>query len=134
MYEESITFIQLEVLTSSWMRCLFPAPCHIWCKDNTHQIRKKEKKDGKWNIILGFFLSIIKFWNERKLKECIYIYLNPLFSHNITIIKGKIVTDRQQGKKAPKGQEIYIWIRFLHLGFIVHFLESGDKQLHRHIT
>lgn len=39
-------------------------------------------------------------------------------------------TVRQQGKKEKRGQEIYIF----HLGFVVHFLESYDKQLHKDIT
>lgn len=39
-------------------------------------------------------------------------------------------TVRQQGKKEKRGQEIYIF----HFGFVVHFLESYDKQLHKDIT
>lgn len=53
------------------------------------------------------------------------------------MIKGKIVTDGQTDSKERKHRKVRKYISescFLHLGFIVHFLESGDKQLHKHIT
>lgn len=107
MHEENVTFIQLKY----WLPVLWDGSFlhHVTydVKTTPSRLGRKRENDVKWDIIL-----------------C-------LSEHHK---KWERVTDRQtvrqQGKKEKRGQEIYIF----HFGFVVHFLESYDKQLHKDIT